>query len=354
MKLFKSPDEIIDNKKTLMSFSTTSILNLICSLLKTKNMKSYFFIFMLCSFFMNIGMTQVTPSCSPCTDPWVTETDFVDLSQTYAPNCRVVVEYKWRMCNGVPEFEIISITPSSSCQCITYADLANINDHLRQSIINDFYNANYYGLVQDCFDYLTIHDFFESSCYYPEQVPLDPEVITWLEENAQGEAWSTTVTQWKPCDAMTCCEKETNMCLKTNPRTGRKYLFIYENIITPVECELPAPDGSPCWPTCGYPQPPVPRLTQDEVLEKDQIKLFPNPVMEYDQISIVFETKKAGLASIYIYNLKGELVSEESIETVEGLNNYSWMFGSLSTGTYFIHVDNGATIKTAKLLVFTR
>ncbi len=79
------------------------------------------------------------------------------------------------------------------------------------------------------------------------------------------------------------------------------------------------------------------------------VSVYPNPATT--ETSISFITKKAGKATVSIYNMQGSLVMKEEINTTSGKNNYGMYVNQLANGNYITVVDHDGTRQSARLVV---
>lgn len=81
--------------------------------------------------------------------------------------------------------------------------------------------------------------------------------------------------------------------------------------------------------------------TNDFGTAADEMKVYPNPI--HDMINIAFDQK---ITTVSIYNMLGQQVIEKTINANEGQLDVS----NLSSGTYFVKVATGHSVKTLKVI----
>jgi hypothetical protein len=82
--------------------------------------------------------------------------------------------------------------------------------------------------------------------------------------------------------------------------------------------------------------------------ESEDIKLYPNPVVDHLQIS--FKSIKAGKASVQIFDLDGKVLLQQTINIQDGTNNSIISVSELPEGLYILHLQNGNKLESIKFL----
>ncbi len=84
--------------------------------------------------------------------------------------------------------------------------------------------------------------------------------------------------------------------------------------------------------------------------EKGQtLRVYPNPAKNTTTVS--FTSKHTAIANISIYNLQGQLIRNEKMETTSGKNNYGFYVDDLKNGHYLVVVTHDGIKETQKLVV---
>jgi len=81
----------------------------------------------------------------------------------------------------------------------------------------------------------------------------------------------------------------------------------------------------------------------------ENVAIFPNPANEQTMFSVEFNN--AGTATISIYNVAGQLVSQTRQTVDGGLNEFFFNTSSLENGLYIVSITNGAEVKSNNLMV---
>ncbi len=94
-------------------------------------------------------------------------------------------------------------------------------------------------------------------------------------------------------------------------------------------------------------------VTSIESLEQlDGVEVYPNPVQE--RFNLEFQLEKKSLVNIYIVNVEGKMVKQLLYANVRaGLNEFSFNTNALSSGTYFLIMEDRAhnVLKSEKIVV---
>jgi hypothetical protein len=80
-----------------------------------------------------------------------------------------------------------------------------------------------------------------------------------------------------------------------------------------------------------------------------EITVFPNPMK--DNGNIKFKSSINGTADITVYDLNGRVVKNWKERVINGDNQITFDSGNLKTGTYFMTLGSGDSLKTAKFMV---
>ncbi|MEO5946513.1 MAG: T9SS type A sorting domain-containing protein, partial [Chitinophagaceae bacterium] len=87
-----------------------------------------------------------------------------------------------------------------------------------------------------------------------------------------------------------------------------------------------------------------------DYLTNQVIQIFPNPVKDHLQFSLVSD--KNGMATILIIDASGKSIRKYKEKILKGNNTYSWNdMSGLSTGIYYLKIDTGEGVLTAKFNV---
>ena len=70
-----------------------------------------------------------------------------------------------------------------------------------------------------------------------------------------------------------------------------------------------------------------------------------------DNGNIKFKSSINGAADITVYDLNGRIVKNWQERVINGDNQITFDTGNLKTGTYFMTLGNGSSLKTAKFMV---
>ena len=81
----------------------------------------------------------------------------------------------------------------------------------------------------------------------------------------------------------------------------------------------------------------------------ENVAIFPNPANEQTMFSVEFNNE--GTATISIYNVAGQLVSQTRQTVAGGLNEFFFNTSSLENGLYIVSIANGAEVKSNNLMV---
>jgi len=84
-------------------------------------------------------------------------------------------------------------------------------------------------------------------------------------------------------------------------------------------------------------------------LIKEELKLYPNPVVEMASIELDIDTK--GILNIQVVDLTGKIINSQETRVVEGFNKLDINLAYLNTGTYIIKAVSGNQIFTSKFIV---
>ncbi|MFD2564698.1 T9SS type A sorting domain-containing protein [Aquimarina rubra] len=100
---------------------------------------------------------------------------------------------------------------------------------------------------------------------------------------------------------------------------------------------------------------PSARSTNDSSFDKgfgsnEEIKAYPNPVLEGNPIKIDLNLKKKKSLHFYIYNLNGQKVKEFSIEGMKGNQTFQLNSEGLSAGQYILTSEFGAS-KVSQMII---
>jgi hypothetical protein len=80
-----------------------------------------------------------------------------------------------------------------------------------------------------------------------------------------------------------------------------------------------------------------------------KLNIYPNPASVETTLSFI--SKGSSKAQIRIFNLQGQLVKQDEINTTSGRNNYGFYIDGLANGNYIAVVEHDGTRETAKLVV---
>jgi hypothetical protein len=81
----------------------------------------------------------------------------------------------------------------------------------------------------------------------------------------------------------------------------------------------------------------------------ENVAIFPNPANEQTMFSVEFNNE--GTATISIFNLAGQLVSQTRQTVAGGLNEFFFNTSSLENGLYIVSISNGVEVKSNNLMV---
>ncbi len=79
------------------------------------------------------------------------------------------------------------------------------------------------------------------------------------------------------------------------------------------------------------------------------LNVYPNPAKTTTTLSFI--SKHSDKATISVYNLQGQLVINDEINTTSGKNNYSFYVNNLTNGNYIVIVNHDGIKETKKLVV---
>jgi hypothetical protein len=75
------------------------------------------------------------------------------------------------------------------------------------------------------------------------------------------------------------------------------------------------------------------------------------PVPSDGKLRINFKVKVKDLTIIRLFNLTGQLLDIQTFSTVSSTFNKEIQFRKISSGVYFVQVQNDGKIKTRKLII---
>jgi hypothetical protein len=78
------------------------------------------------------------------------------------------------------------------------------------------------------------------------------------------------------------------------------------------------------------------------------LKIGPVPLLSSEKLKITFKVKVKDLTTIRLFNLTGRLIDTQTFSTVSSKFNKEIQFSKISSGMYFIQIENGGKIKTKK------
>jgi TonB-dependent SusC/RagA subfamily outer membrane receptor len=84
------------------------------------------------------------------------------------------------------------------------------------------------------------------------------------------------------------------------------------------------------------------------------IKLYPNPVRRFHNVTIEFENEEDTKVTVRLFCLDGKLINSREYQMKEGINRIFYsLTGSLTTGIYVLHVidENNRLLETDKLII---
>jgi hypothetical protein len=93
----------------------------------------------------------------------------------------------------------------------------------------------------------------------------------------------------------------------------------------------------------------IDEIFTDNNLVKEELKLYPNPVI--DKASIELDVVKKGILTIQVIDLTGKIISSEEAMLVEGFNTLEVNLAHLNTGTYIMKAVTGNQVFTKKFIV---
>jgi len=82
--------------------------------------------------------------------------------------------------------------------------------------------------------------------------------------------------------------------------------------------------------------------------ESNTLILYPNPVI--DQLQISYETAKAGIVQVEIFDVKGKLLHQQILNSQIGTNHATIPVVKLTKGLYICCLQNGNKFETLKFL----
>ncbi|WP_064965684.1 GEVED domain-containing protein [Tenacibaculum ovolyticum] len=80
------------------------------------------------------------------------------------------------------------------------------------------------------------------------------------------------------------------------------------------------------------------------------LKMYPVPT-EGKQLTVEFKVKVKDLITIKLFNLTGRLIDTQTFSTVSSRFKKKIQFPKVSSGIYFIQIENGKKIKTKKIII---
>ncbi len=88
----------------------------------------------------------------------------------------------------------------------------------------------------------------------------------------------------------------------------------------------------------------------DELDNAVSFAVFPNPSLD-KKISLVYDVKNSNSNEILIYDLKGNLVFQQTVENNTGFANQEINLSNLQSGVYIVHFIAGTSTATKKLIL---
>ncbi len=82
---------------------------------------------------------------------------------------------------------------------------------------------------------------------------------------------------------------------------------------------------------------------------RNYLLLYPNPAIDFVQVS--FDSEENLIGTISIYNHLGQIVKNLTIQINSGVTNYLLDIDDIASGIYLLKIHNGMQIRTAKLIV---
>lgn len=105
----------------------------------------------------------------------------------------------------------------------------------------------------------------------------------------------------------------------------------------------------------GYINSQSTTITVTEVANNDlvasvtMLQVLPNPV--YGQTKLSWQSDKAGKATITLYNLRGQIVMAQEMQSVTGENSYTLNCANLPSGVYFMRLRTRNEVFSKRLVV---
>nr|HPR61877.1 T9SS type A sorting domain-containing protein [Prolixibacteraceae bacterium] len=91
-------------------------------------------------------------------------------------------------------------------------------------------------------------------------------------------------------------------------------------------------------------------IANDHFFEKNSIKIFPNPFVDY--CNIVFNMPRSGGILVNINDLTGKRIVSKELFIEQGLNNLS--LSGLMMGAYIVNINSKSSLINESTLVFSR
>lgn len=212
-------------------------------------------LFAILVFLFSISFEEVEAQSWGCADQqggcnggWTTQNLTYTIPNT---NCIISCNYRFRVCNGVFQWEYTNVTSTGNCtfmQNFNYLhySFSSVNELLDMLILSDF-NDN--QVIRNCENGTTNTAMFYSaacgiwlSCEY-DIAPQTPRCEQGYDDVPAPGPTTVKTWKWQPC-GVTCCQRVYNICNQLNPVTNVRTTIINAMTKTKIGNCTQEPGGS--------------------------------------------------------------------------------------------------------------